>query len=166
MSDPFIGEIRMFAGTYAPDGWAFCDGQLLSIPQYDALFSLIGTTYGGDGVTNFALPDLRGRVPIDQGNGFVLAQRGGAENVTLTASQTAAHRHTMQATSDTPSLSSPKEKLLGQAVAKFYRAGTPTVSLNAASVSTVGGGQPHANWQPYLCINFIICLDGIYPQRD
>ncbi len=165
MSDPFFGEIRMFAGTFAPVDWALCDGQLLPISQYDALFSLIGTTYGGDGVTNFALPDLRGRVPIDQGNGFVLAQRGGAEKVTLTANQAAAHSHTMQATTDVPNLSSPKDNLLGQAVAKFYRAGTPTVSLNAASVSSVGGGLPHANLQPYLCINFIISLNGIYPQQ-
>jgi microcystin-dependent protein len=165
MSDPFLGEIRMFAGTYAPDMWAFCEGQFLLIAQYGELFSVIGTMYGGDGMTTFALPDLRGRVPIHQGNAFVLAQKGGAEKVTLTANQTAAHSHSMQATSDIPNLSSPKDNLLGQAAAKFYRAGTPTVSLNAASVSAVGGSQPHANLQPYLCINFIISLNGIYPQR-
>jgi microcystin-dependent protein len=113
MSQPFIGEIRMFAGNFAPVGWMFCEGQLLSIAENDALFNLIGTTYGGDGQSTFALPDLRGRLPIHQGNGFTLAATGGAETVNLTAQQIAAHSHPMLASNDIPTLSGPQNNMLG-----------------------------------------------------
>jgi microcystin-dependent protein len=154
----------MFAGNFAPAGWMFCEGQLLPISENETLFQLIGTTYGGDGQSTFGLPDLRGRVPIHQGNGFILAETGGAEEITLTVNQIPAHSHPMLATNDIPSLSSPQNNLLGQAAAKFYRAGAPTVQLNAGSVSSVGGSQPHTNFQPYLCIDFIISLFGIFPS--
>jgi len=153
----------MFAGNFAPAGWMFCDGQLLPISENETLFVLIGTTYGGDGQETFALPDLRGRIPIHQGNGFLLAETGGAEEITLTVNQIAAHNHACLASADVPVLSSPANNLLGQGAAKFYRAGTPTLQLHAAAVGSVGGSQPHTNFQPYLCIDFIISLFGIFP---
>ena len=164
MAQPYIGEIRMFAGNFAPAGWMFCEGQLIPISEYETLFNLIGTTYGGDGQSTFALPDLRGRLPIHFGNGFVLAETGGVEEVTLTVGQIPAHSHPMLATNDIPVLSDPGNNLTGQAAAKFYRAGNPTLALNAGSVSSVGGSQPHTNFQPYLCVDFIISLFGIFPS--
>jgi microcystin-dependent protein len=165
MAQPYVGEIRMFAGNFAPAGWMFCEGQLLPIAENETLFNLIGTTYGGDGQSTFALPDLRGRLPIHQGNGFTLAETGGAETVTLTVQQMAAHSHAMLASNDIPTLSSPANNVLGQAAAKFYRAGNPTVQLNPAAIGPVGGSQPHTNFQPYLCIDFIISLFGIFPSQ-
>ncbi len=164
MAQPYVGEIRMFAGNFAPAGWMFCEGQLLPISENETLFQLIGTTYGGDGQSTFALPDLRGRVPIHQGNGFILAETGGAEEITLTVNQIPAHSHPMLASNNVPSLNTPQNNVLGQAAAKFYRAGAPTVQINAASVSPAGGSQPHTNFQPYLCIDFIISLFGIFPS--
>jgi microcystin-dependent protein len=164
MGSPYVGEIRMFGGNFAPVGWKFCNGDLLAISEYDTLFNLIGTTYGGDGQETFGLPDLRGRIPLHQGSGFVIGQIGGVEEVTLTSSQIA-HSHPTFASNDIPTQSTPQGNVLGQAAAKFYRAGAPTVSLNAGSVSSVGGSQPHTNFQPYLCIDFIISLFGIYPQQ-
>jgi microcystin-dependent protein len=137
---------------------------LLAISENDTLFSLIGTTYGGDGQNTFGLPDLRGRLPMHQGDGFTLGQKNGVESVTLTSPQIPVHSHAMLATNDIPTLSTPGNNLTGQAAAKFYRAGTPSVQLNAAALSAVGGSQPHDNFQPYLCINFIISLFGIYPS--
>ncbi len=137
MAQPYIGEIRMFGGNFAPAGWAFCSGQLLPISENDALFALIGTTYGGDGKTTFRLPDLRGRLPIHFGSGVVLGETGGAERVTLTVTQLPSHSHTMMATNDIPTQQSPADNLTGQAAAKFYRAGIPTVSLNAGSVGVL-----------------------------
>lgn len=164
MAQPYVGEIRMFAGNFAPAGWMFCEGQLLPISENETLFQLIGTTYGGDGESTFALPDLRGRIPIHQGNNFVLAETGGAEEITLTVSQIPAHSHTMLATLDIPTGNSPGNNLLGQAAAKFFRAGNPTVFLSPTTVGPVGGSQPHTNFQPYLCVDFIISLFGLYPS--
>lgn len=164
MAQPYVGEIRMFAGNFAPAGWQLCEGQLLPISENETLFQLIGTTYGGDGQSTFGLPDLRGRIPVHQGNGFILAESGGAEEITLNISQIAAHTHAMLASNDIPTLSNPQNNVLGQAAAKFYRAGAPTVQLNNGTISPVGGSQPHTNFQPYLCINFIISLFGIFPS--
>jgi microcystin-dependent protein len=164
MGQPFIGEIRMFAGNFAPAGWMFCDGSLLAIADNDVLFNLIGTTYGGDGQVTFALPDLRGRLPIHQGNGFVLAQTGGQENVTLTSNQIAAHSHAMLASNDVPLMKNPANHVTGQAATKIYRLGAPTKLLGPSSIGSVGGSQPHNNFQPYLCVEFIISLFGIFPS--
>ena len=164
MAQPYVGEIRMFAGNFAPAGWQFCDGTLLPISEYETLFQLIGTTYGGDGQNTFAVPDLRSRLPIHQGNGFILAETGGVESVTLTVNQMPAHGHALLASSDVPTGSSPSGAVTGQAAAKFYRAGTAATALNPAIITSVGGSQPHSNMQPYLCVNFIISLYGIFPS--
>lgn len=164
MAQPYVGEIRMFAGNFAPAGWAFCNGQLMPISENETLFQLIGTTYGGDGQSTFALPNLPGRVPMHQGSGFVLGETGGVETVTLTVSQIAAHSHTMLATNDIPTQASPGNGVTGQAAAKIYRAGNPSVLLNAQAVAPTGGSQPHENRQPYLCIDFIISLFGLFPN--
>jgi microcystin-dependent protein len=164
MAQPYVGEIRMFAGNFAPAGWNFCEGQLLPISENETLFQLIGTTYGGDGQSTFALPDLRGRIPIHQGNGFILAETGGAEEITLTVQQIAAHSHPMLATNDIPAFNSPQNSITGQAAAKIYRAGSPSVFLNPGAVGPTGGNQPHTNFQPYLCVDFIISLFGIFPS--
>lgn len=164
MAQPYVGEIRMFAGNFPPAGWMFCEGQLLPISENETLFQLIGTTYGGDGQSTFALPDLRGRLPLHQGNGFVLAETGGVENITLTASQLASHNHAMLASGDIGTLSTPEAHVAAQAAAKPYRAGTPSVQLAPQSISAAGGSQPHDNFQPYLCVDFIISLFGIFPS--
>ena len=166
MAQPFIGEIRMFAGNFAPAGWMFCDGQLLPISENETLFVLIGTTYGGDGESTFALPNLQSRIPIHFGAGYVLAEQGGVEEVTLTTQQIPAHSHNMVASLDIPTQSNPANNMTGQAATKLYRAGNPSVLLNASSVGVTGGSQPHTNFQPYLCVNFIISLFGIFPQRN
>ncbi len=168
MAQPYVGEIRMFAGNFAPAGWMFCEGQLLPISENETLFQLIGTTYGGDGESTFALPDLRGRVPIHQGNGFILAETGGAEEITLTVQQTPAHSHPLLATTDAASGTAPNVNVvLGRnanpAVSPFG-SDSPTTALHPSSVSSVGGSQPHTNFQPYLCVNYIISLFGIFPS--
>ncbi len=165
MAQPYVGEIRMFAGNFAPAGWMFCEGQLLPISEFETLFNLIGTTYGGDGQSTFALPDLRGRLPLHQGGGFTLAENGGVETVTLTVSQIPAHSHPMLASNDIPTQTSPQGNVTGQAAAKLYRLGNPTVSLNPASMGSTGGSQPHNNFQPYLCVDFIISMFGIFPSQ-
>lgn len=164
MAQPYVGEIRMFAGNFAPAGWMFCEGQLLPIAENETLFNLIGTTYGGDGQSTFALPDLRGRLPIHQGNGFVLAQTGGAEEITLTVPQIPVHSHPFLASTSIADQSS----IAGAAVAQpsvpfMYFATPPTQPLAPTVVGPVGGSQPHTNFQPYLCVNFIISLFGIFP---
>lgn len=164
MAQPYVGEIRMFAGNFAPAGWQFCAGQLLSIAENETLFQLIGTTYGGDGQNTFGLPDLRGRLPMHQGNGFVLAERGGVEDVTLTSAQMPSHTHPMLATLDIPTASNPGNSVTGQAATKIYRVGTPSAFLANVSMSNVGGSQPHSNMQPYLCLSFIISMFGIFPS--
>jgi microcystin-dependent protein len=152
MAQPYVGEIRMFAGNFAPAGWMMCEGQLLAISENETLFQLIGTTYGGDGESTFSLPDLRGRLPIHQGSGFILAETGGAEAVTLTTQQLPTHRHPAAVSSG----SSTTEAL--------YAPGPATGDPMAAAVGPVGGGQPHTNLMPYLCISFIISLFGIFPS--
>ena len=164
MAQPYVGEIRMFAGNFAPAGWAFCEGQLLPISENETLFQLIGTTFGGDGQEIFALPDLRGRIPIHQGNGFILAETGGAEEITLTVNQIASHTHAFLAVDSPPSGSSPNNALLSKPVANIYNPGTNLVSMAQQAITPVGGSQPHNNFQPYLCVNFIISLFGIFPS--
>lgn len=165
MSSPYVGEIRIFAGNFAPAGWMFCEGQLLPISEYETLFNLIGTTYGGDGQSTFGLPDLRGRLPMHFGNGFALSETGGAETVTLTVSQIPAHSHPMLASTDVPVSTSPTGNVTGQAASKIYRSGSPTVFLSPAAIGSAGGSQPHNNFQPYLCVDFIISLFGVFPTQ-
>lgn len=174
MSEPFVGEIRMFAGNFAPRGWAFCDGQLLAVSQNDALFSLLGTIYGGDGRTTFGLPDLRGRIPIHAGHGPGLSERrlgskGGAEKVTLTVNQLPSHSHPLQATSALASTRDPVATSPPKGFARAqFDAYTPQFvpqGMSAKSVTNVGGSRSHTNLMPFLCIHFIIALVGIYPSR-
>ncbi|MGH7266813.1 MAG: phage tail protein [Candidatus Rokuibacteriota bacterium] len=171
MGDPFLGEIRMFGGNFAPAGWAFCDGQLLSIAENDALFNLIGTTYGGDGQETFALPDLRGRLPIHMGTGpglsnRVLGEQGGTEVETLTVNQMPVHTHATLLSSAAGSEATPAGNVLAASPnVRLYRPGTPTVPLHPLAVAPVGGSQPHDNAMPFLCVNFIIALDGVFPSQ-
>lgn len=167
MAQPYVGEIRMFAGNFAPAGWMFCEGQLLPISEYETLFNLIGTTYGGDGESTFALPDLRGRIPIHQGNGFVLAETGGAEEITLTVNQIPAHSHPALGSTNTGTGTAPLNNVLSNLVSatnSAYGTDNPQTNLSPQSISSVGGNQPHTNFQPYLCVNFIISLFGIFPS--
>jgi microcystin-dependent protein len=167
MAQPYVGEIRMFAGNFAPAGWMFCEGQLLPISENETLFQLIGTTYGGDGQSTFALPDLRGRIPIHQGNGFILAETGGAEEITLTVSQIPAHSHPFLASLASGSSGSPANSLPANgsvAAAFLYFADNPNVNMAPQSIGPTGGSQPHTNFQPYLCVDFIISLFGIFPS--
>jgi microcystin-dependent protein len=168
MAQPYVGEIRMFAGNFAPAGWMFCEGQLLPISENETLFQLLGTTYGGDGQSTFALPDLRGRIPIHQGNGFILAETGGAEEITLTIQQIPAHSHPMLATSNQAATTAPSDTSLPAIAALStitpYGADAPKGNLSPSTVGTVGGSQPHTNFQPYLCVDFIISLFGIFPS--
>ncbi len=168
MSSPFIGEIRMFGGNFAPVGWAFCDGALMAIAQNDALFNLIGTTYGGDGQTTFALPNLQSRVPVHVGPGFALGQAGGAESVTLTTSQIPAHSHVPQAsTSSTspPNVSGPANNVWAQSTLNNYSAAAPGSNMDPAAIGPAGGSQPHDNMVPFLVINFILSLFGVFPSQ-
>lgn len=169
MAQPYVGEIRMFAGNFAPAGWMFCEGQLLPISENETLFQLIGTTYGGDGESTFALPDLRGRIPLHAGAGagtsFVLAETGGAEELTLTVSQIPAHAHPLIAVTDIGSTTVPSNNFLAQSdTLKMYATVAATSPLGASSVGSTGGSQPHNNFQPYLCVDFIISLFGIFPS--
>jgi microcystin-dependent protein len=165
MAQPYVGEIRMFAGNFAPAGWMFCEGQLLPISENETLFQLIGTTYGGDGQSTFALPDLRGRIPVHQGNGFTLAETGGAEEVTLTVSQIPAHSHPLLAANATGNDPNPNNNLLAESSAvSLYQSASPTAAMAPQSISSTGGSQPHTDFQPYLCIDFIISLFGIFPS--
>ncbi|RPJ26493.1 MAG: phage tail protein [Chloroflexi bacterium] len=166
MSDSYIGEIRMFGGTFAPLDWAFCQGQLLDISQNDVLYSLIGTTYGGDGVTTFALPDLRGRVPMHQGNGYTIGQKAGMETVPMTGDQVAAHTHTVRASTSPGTQNSPANAVWAAPATARYSTNPPSLAMNSSLVSGGGGGQPHENMMPFLALNFIICLGGYYPTRD
>lgn len=167
MSQPYIGEIRIFAGNFAPVGWMFCAGQILPISQYTTLFNLIGTTYGGDGQTTFALPNLQSRVPVHMGAGFVLAQAGGAETVTLTVSQIPAHNHPALANGSGANSESPQGSTWGS----WGSLGTPFSSqaasapMSAQAVQSSGGSQPHDNMLPYVTMNFIISLFGVFPSQ-
>ncbi len=166
MAQPYVGEIRMFAGNFAPAGWMFCEGQLMPISENETLFQLIGTTYGGDGQSTFALPDLRGRIPIHNGNGFILAETGGAEEITLTAAQIPAHTHALVATTDLANSASPADAYLSATATgnKIYSTASPSIPLSAQEISPTGGSQPHTNFQPYLCVDYIISLFGIFPS--
>jgi microcystin-dependent protein len=165
MAEPYVGEIRMFAGNFAPAGWAFCDGQLLAIAENDTLFQLIGTTYGGDSESTFGLPDLRGRVPIHQGSGSILAENGGAEEVTLTTNQIPSHSHPLLATTAVGTNPNPQNNILAAAGnIDLYRESAANTPKSNQSIGPVGGSQPHTNLQPYLCIDFIISLFGIFPS--
>jgi len=165
MAQPYVGEIRMFAGNFAPAGWMFCEGQLLPISENETLFQLIGTTYGGDGQSTFALPDLRGRIPLHQGNGFILAETGGAEEITLTVSQIAAHSHPFLVSTTSANQSAPLNSLPGNSASvDLYIEDVTAVNFNAQAMGSTGGSQPHTNFQPYLCIDFIISLFGIFPS--
>jgi len=163
---PYIGEIRMIAGTFEPAGWMFCDGRLLPIAQNDALFTAIGTTYGGDGETTFGIPDLRGRLPVHQGNGRVLGVGGGQEEVTLTVNQTPAHTHPLVASTAAGSVNSPSTTVrAASATIDLYRETSPGLPMAATAAGPAGGSQPHTNLQPYLCINFVISLYGEWPSQ-
>jgi microcystin-dependent protein len=171
MSEPFIAEIRIFAGNFAPRGWAFCNGQLLPISQNTALFSLIGTTYGGDGRTTTALPDLQGRAPMHPGRGpgltsRRLGERGGVETVTLTEAQMASHAHGARASTDTASINEPNNDILARPLGRgsnIYKASGTQVPFR--QLTDTGGGQSHNNLQPFLTLNYIIALVGLYPSR-
>lgn len=168
MGQPFIGEIRMFAGNFAPAGWMFCEGQLLPISGNEALFQLLGTTYGGDGQSTFGLPDLRGRIPLHFGNGFIQGETGGVEEVTLTTNQIPAHTHALlcssggQPTSANPQagLWAPSDVTQYSTQANNVQMGNPTITSD-----TTGGSQPHNNFMPYLCVDFIISLFGVFPPQ-
>jgi microcystin-dependent protein len=157
----------MFAGNFAPAGWMFCEGQLLPISEFETLFNLIGTTYGGDGQSTFALPDLRGRLPIHQGAGFTLAESGGVESVTLTVQQIPAHNHPFLATHNTATANAPANQVLAAstgATISPYGTDNPPTTLSPQAVTSTGGSQPHSNFQPYLCLEFIISMFGIFPS--
>lgn len=164
MAQPYVGEIRMFAGNFAPAGWMFCEGQLLPISENETLFNLIGTTYGGDGQSTFALPDLRGRLPMHMGNGFILAETGGAEEITLTVNQIPSHSHPMLGTSNLADSPNVANALCATgAVSQLYFGDPPDVVCSPQAIGPQGGSQPHTNFQPYLCVDFIISLFGIFP---
>jgi len=164
MAQPYVGEIRIFAGNFPPAGWLFCEGQQLPISENETLFQLIGTTYGGDGQETFALPDLRGRLPIHQGNGFILAETGGVEEVTRTTQQMAAHTHPLMASDNASSSATPTNQTIGKSTGfDAFVNGQATLALKP-SINPLGGNQPHDNMQPYLCVDFIISLFGIFPS--
>jgi microcystin-dependent protein len=165
MAQPYVGEIRMFAGNFAPAGWMFCEGQLLPISENETLFQLIGTTYGGDGQETFALPDLRGRLPIHQGNGFILAETGGTEEITLTVNQIPTHTHPFLASTSPAESATPAGNLPAESSQlALYMDDQPSTPMNAQSITSTGGSQPHTNFQPYLCVDFIISMFGIFPS--
>ena len=172
MSEPFVGEIRMFAGNFAPRGWAFCDGQLLAVSQNDALFSLLGTVYGGDGRTTFGLPDLRGRLPIHAGSGPGLSprrlgQKFGTEQETLTVNQIPSHSHTFSGTNSDAARTVPTGSYPARNTGDLYKAGNAIrVNMSNNALSSIGGSRSHQNLMPFLCVNFIISLFGIYPSRN
>lgn len=166
MAEPFLAEIRAIGFNFAPRGWAFCDGQILPINQNQSLYSLLGTTYGGDGRTSFALPDLRSRTPIHRGDGFQLGQKGGAETVTLTAAEIAAHTHSFKASSSIGNDRAAANHIL--AAAETYRdpEAASTTALRSGTITNAGGGQAHNNMQPYTTIGFVIALRGLFPSRN
>jgi len=165
MSEPFLSEIKIISWNFAPKGWAFCNGQILPINQNQALFSLLGTTYGGDGRVNFALPNLQGRVPIHTGNGHVLGEVAGEENHTLIMSEMAAHAHNVSASGAAPNQGQPTGNMWASG-SGAYSSSAADSSMNPASISNTGGSQPHTNMQPYLVLNFIIALQGIFPSQN
>jgi microcystin-dependent protein len=165
MGTPYVGEIRMFGGNFAPAGWAFCEGQLLPISEYDVLFNLIGTTYGGDGTQTFALPNLSGRLPMHQGNSHVIGEAAGVESVTLTVTQIPQHNHALTATTDPGSSANPDGKVPANSQGPTMYIEDVAGTALPSQISPVGGSQPHDNLQPYLAIRFIISLFGVYPSQ-
>lgn len=165
MSEPFLAEVRVMGFDFAPRGWAFCDGQILPINQNQSLYSLLGTTYGGDGQTSFALPDLRGRTPIHAGNGHQIGQKGGEETHTLAVSEMPNHDHAWKATSDNGDAPDPTGNMLG-AYLNGYRDETDPTDLVGGTVTNVGDGQSHENMQPFIAVNFCIALRGLFPSRN
>ena len=164
MAEPFLSEIRIFSFEFAPKGWALCNGQLLPINQNQALFSLLGTTYGGNGSTNFALPDLRSRAPIHVGSGFTLGQRAGEEAHTLTIQELPAHTHQMSGSGNGPTVTAPTNNFFSTGTGFSPYAATANVAMDLTCISNVGGSQPHENRSPYLALNFCIALQGIFPS--
>jgi microcystin-dependent protein len=165
MSEPFLGEIKVVSFNFAPKGWALCNGQLLPISQNQALFALLGTTYGGNGQTTFALPDFRGRLPIHQGAGHVAGERAGTPSVTVTMQQMPAHSHTLQATAQNGATANPVNAFLGS-VNNAYGPPASLTTLSPGTVTNAGGSQPHNNMMPFLVLNFVIALQGIFPSRN
>jgi microcystin-dependent protein len=164
---PYIGEIRMFAGNFAPAGWLFCDGQLVSIAEFETLFTLIGTTYGGDGQETFAMPDLRGRLPLHMGNGYIIGQMSGTETVTLTVQQIPSHTHPVLATSQSATSLAPNNTVVpAQPIGQVYANLTPFGAMAPGVITPSGASQPHNNLQPFLGINFIISMYGIFPTQS
>lgn len=166
MSEPFLAEVKIVGFNFAPRGWALCDGQILPINQNQSLYSLLGTTYGGDGRTSFALPDLRGRTPIHFNTGHGLGQKSGEEAVTLSASEMPAHDHTAQASNNNASTGEPTSNVLARATNPTYHSAANLTALNTLSVSHAGGGQAHENMQPSLTLNYCIALTGLFPSRN
>ena len=173
MGEPFVGEIRMFGGNFAPAGWAFCDGQLMPISENDTLFNLIGTTYGGDGQETFALPNLQSRVPIHAGTGssgitYQLGEMAGTEQETLTVQQIPSHNHALVASTSAGAQNDPSNQVIAASPSILvFIQDTPDSNLNVgSSVTPVGGSQPHENCQPFLCINFILSLFGVFPSQN
>ncbi len=171
MSSPYIGEIRMFGGNFAPVGWAFCNGALIPISENDTLFNLLGTTYGGDGQQTFALPNLQSRVPMHMGTGpngqsFVIGEMAGEETVTLTTSQIPSHTHVPQASSNSGTQTSPAGNVWANSTNLPYSQNAPSAAMAPQAISNDGGSQPHDNMIPFLAINFIISLFGIYPTQN
>jgi microcystin-dependent protein len=166
MAEPFLSEIRIMSFGFAPKGWALCNGQLLPINQNQALFSLLGTTYGGDGRVNFGLPDLQGRTPIHMGSSHTLGERGGEQSHTLSISEIPTHTHTLNGTSSTGTLIIAAGNLLGASPSQMYQApDNNLVAMNPASIPNIGGSQAHLNMQPFLILNFCIALQGIFPSQ-
>lgn len=166
MAQPYVGEIKMFGGNFAPAGWMFCEGQLLPISEYETLFQLIGTTYGGDGQSTFALPDSRGRLALHQGSGVVLAETGGVETVTLSVVQMPTHGHTLRGVSGAANKNTPSNNYFAAINSNAVYIADPPSASTASSIGAAGGSQPHSNMQPYLCVNFIISLYGIFPSPN
>jgi microcystin-dependent protein len=166
MAEPFLSEIRLASFVFAPKGWALCNGQLLPINQNQPLFSLLGTTFGGDGRVNFALPDLRGRAPIHVGSGHTLGERGGEQAHTLSIAEIPTHTHVAQATSANGNVFIPNPNILASTPNQIYGAPTDLVAMNPGSIANTGGSQAHLNMQPFLVLNYIIALQGIFPSPN
>lgn len=164
MAEPFLSEIRLMSFVFAPKGWALCNGQLLPINQNQALFSLLGTTFGGDGRVNFALPDLRGRVPIHTGSGHTLGERGGEQAHTLSIAELPTHTHVLNGTTNTGNTPVPTNNILADSPSQLYAAPSSLTSLNSGAVANTGGSQAHLNMQPFLTLSFCIALQGIFPS--
>lgn len=168
MAEPFLSEIRICSFVFAPRGWALCNGQLLPINQNQALFSLLGTTFGGNGQVNFALPDLRGRVPVHEGNSFILGQLGGLSSHTLSIAEIPTHSHIVSGTAEPTDgiIPTSQSMLAGSAPSEVYGSASSLEAMHSSTISTVGGSQPHTNMQPYLVLSFCIALQGIFPSPN